>query len=185
MENKKIFMSYKMDLLTEAEILKEKEWLSQYVKSILGKNVEIIDSYIESDSVFDHIIYKADPRATKYNALTYLGGSLVILSIADYLYVSESASNCRGCTIEQKAAQVYGIPILKNLSKRIEMDSYVIDVYENRLQVGIRDDLLTLELFDKPIEHDEFIDFYDLAISAIQKYNEEQGLKWNEFPRRS
>lgn len=37
MENKKIFVSYKMDGLTEAEIFKERDWISQYIKSILGK----------------------------------------------------------------------------------------------------------------------------------------------------
>lgn len=130
-------------------------------------------------------MYKVDPNITKYNALTYLGGSLAILSISDYLYVSPSALNCRGCTIEQEAAQAYGIPILKNLSKRIEIDSYEIDIYENRIRVGIRDcvSFEGFRLFDEPIKHDEFIDFYDLALFAIQEYNEKQGVKRNEVPK--
>lgn len=180
---RKIFISYKMDGLTETEILREREWLSQYIKSIMGDDVDIVDSYIESDAVFDHLIYKKDPDVVKYNALTYLGGSLSILSICDYLYISESASGCRGCQIERDAAQAYGIPILKKLSKRIELDSYIIDIFETSIRIGFRDlDYEYQTLFDLPITHAAFIDWYELALKEIQKYNKDRGLKWNQFP---
>lgn len=180
---KKIFISYKMDGLTDEEILREKEWLSQYIKSIMGDDVDIIDSYIESDAVFDHLIYKKNSNTVKCNALTYLGGSLSILSIADYLYISENAAYCRGCQIEKAAAQAYGIPVLKNLSKRIEIDSYIIDVFETGIHVGIRNfDDAYQTLFDQPITHETFTDWYELAINEIQKYNKDHELVWNQIP---
>lgn len=182
MENKKIFVSYKMDGLTEAEIFKEREWLSKYIRTIMGAGVGIIDRFIESDLVFNSIINKKSQEMVKCNALTYLGGSLVILSTADFIYASQSTIGCRGCEIELAAAQAYGIPVLRDLSKRIEVDSYVIDIHENRLYVGIRDnDKKYHKLFDKPIAHDLFVDFYDLALKSIQAFNANQGLKWNEF----
>lgn len=169
---KRIFISM-IDGLDNAAILAEKEWLSGYIKSIVGNNI---------DTVFDYIV--KDPKVTTYNQLTHLGGSLAILSTCDYLYISQNASDCQRCQIEKAAAQAYGIPIIKDLNKRIELDSYVIDIDENQISIGMRYTKYNeyYLLFQQRVSHYGVPDFYDQALKLINEYNKKHDLEWNEFP---
>jgi hypothetical protein len=86
---------------TEKQILDEREQIIMDIKSEIP-DVEIIDSYFDDDSDFGDF---------KNKPLAYLAKSLELLATADIAYFAHGWNRTRGCRIEYKCAQDYGIEI--------------------------------------------------------------------------
>lgn len=91
----KIFLSQPMNGLSDDEIIRVRE----NVKKILTENDVLIDSFIEGAPA------KATPP-------WYLGESIKLLSSADVVVFAPGWENARGCRIERRCAEEYGIPML-------------------------------------------------------------------------
>lgn len=84
-----------MNGLSDDEIIRVRE----IVKKMLTENDELIDSFIEG----------APAKATP---LWYLGESIKLLGSADVVVFAPGWENARGCRIERRCAEEYGIPML-------------------------------------------------------------------------
>ena len=91
----KIFLSQPMNGLSDDEIIRVRE----NVKKMLAENDVLIDSFIEEAPA------KAAP-------LCYLGESIKLLGGADVAVFAPGWENARGCRIERRCAEEYGIPML-------------------------------------------------------------------------
>ena len=93
----KVFISQPMRDKTNEQIEKERGDAISYVRNKLGaKKVEIIDSF-----------FKDAPHEAK--PLWFLGKSFELLSTADVAVFIGDWANYRGCNMEYKACQEYGI----------------------------------------------------------------------------
>lgn len=92
----KVFISQPMNGKTNEEIKKEREELTEFAMAKLGTDVEIIDSFFE-DAPHD-----AKP-------LWFLGKSFELLSTADAAVFAKGYEKARGCVMEHKACENYGI----------------------------------------------------------------------------
>lgn len=98
MTNKKVFISQPMNGKSDEDIDAEREKAISRIKSELGDNIEILDSFIDEEC------------PTDFNAgLWYLGKSLMILAEADVAYFINGWENARGCMFEHECAIKYGI----------------------------------------------------------------------------
>lgn len=84
-----------MNGLSDDEIIRVRE----IIKKMLTENDELIDSFIEGAPA------KAAP-------LWYLGESIKLLGSADVVVFAPGWENARGCRIERRCAEEYGIPML-------------------------------------------------------------------------
>lgn len=89
----KVFISQPMKGLSEKEIKSIREKAIKNIKNLYGDDVEIIDSYIDSDGT----------------PLWCLGKSIELLSTADIAYFVKDWNTARGCRIEYMCADNYGI----------------------------------------------------------------------------
>lgn len=92
----RVFISQPMKDKTNEEIKKEREELVEFAKAKLGINVEIIDSF-----------FKDAPHDAK--PLWFLGKSFELLSTADACVFAKGYEEARGCVMEYKACENYGI----------------------------------------------------------------------------
>ena len=92
----KVFISQPMNGKTNEEIAKEREELTEFAKAKLGSEVEIIDSF-----------FKDAPHDAK--PLWFLGKSFELLSTADACVFADGYEKARGCVMEHKACESYGI----------------------------------------------------------------------------
>lgn len=100
---KKVFISQPMGGIRESQILKIKEKAKEYVESVLGEEVEIIDSFFDCAPL------------TKYRSrgpIWCLGESIKLMSDADYIYFVPGWTEARGCVVERLVAEEYGIEII-------------------------------------------------------------------------
>ena len=84
-----------MNGLSDDEIIR----IRKSVQKMLTENDELIDSFIEG----------APAKATP---LWYLGESIKLLGSADVVVFAPEWENARGCRIERRCAEEYGIPML-------------------------------------------------------------------------
>ena len=96
----KLFISQPMRGLTDTQILQERESAIQAAMSILGDDVEVVDSFF------------ADVGVDK--PLAYLGESLKLMAGADFVYFAPGWRNTRGCLIERMCCAVYGISAIES-----------------------------------------------------------------------
>ena len=96
---KKLFISQPMRGKTDDEIKSERNDAIKIAKSILGDDVEVIDSF------FEGVPHDSKP-------LLFLGRSLELMSTADVVYFAPGWETARGCRIEHTCATEYGIHIL-------------------------------------------------------------------------
>ena len=96
---KKLFISQPMNGKTDEEILKERAKAIKEVEQQLGEEVEVIDSF------FQNAPHNAKP-------LWFLGKSIELLSSADIVYFAKGWKQTRGCVIERKCTEMYGIPFI-------------------------------------------------------------------------
>lgn len=114
---KKLFISQPMEDRTDEEIFIEREKAINEAKSILGEEVEVIDSYTDAPM----------------NPLGYLGYSITCLSRADIAYFSKGWQDYRGCDIEHRCAVDYGIKVIMS-----EFDPHKTTI-GRRLDAGLWD----------------------------------------------
>ena len=97
----RVFISQKMNGLSEEEILKTREEAIRYAKFVIGlapgDTFEFIDSYFS--------FYPEDATP-----LFFLGKALELLSTADVCVFVGNWENARGCRIEHDCCLEYGIP---------------------------------------------------------------------------
>ena len=98
---KKLFISQPMKDKTDAEILAVREQAIQSAKNLLGKDVEVIDSF------FQDAPHDAKP-------LWFLAKSLELLATADVVYFAKDWEKYRGCRIENTCAVEYGITVIED-----------------------------------------------------------------------
>lgn len=96
----RVFISQKMNGLSEEEILKTREEAIRYAKFVIGlapeDKFEIIDSYFTC--------YSEDA-----SPLFFLGKALELLSTADVCVFVGNWETARGCRIEHECCLEYGI----------------------------------------------------------------------------
>lgn len=97
----RVFISQPMNGKTNEEIEKEREELTEFAKEKLGSDVEIIDSF------FKEAPYGAKP-------LWFLGESFKLLSTADAAVFAKGYEKARGCVMEHKACEIYGIKVFEH-----------------------------------------------------------------------
>ena len=100
---KKVFISQPMGGIRESQILKTIEKAKEYVESVLGEEVEIIDSFFDCAPL------------TKYRSrgpIWCLGESIKLMADADYIYFVPGWTEARGCIVERLVAEEYGIEII-------------------------------------------------------------------------
>ena len=101
----KLFISQPMRDKTDEEILAEREKAIKAVSTIFGyDDVKVINSF------FQDVPHDAKP-------LWYLGESIKMLGYADVAYFCEGWDDYRGCQMEHKASEDYGIQIIEALPK--------------------------------------------------------------------
>lgn len=96
---KKVFISQPMKDKTDEEIKKERQEIIDAIVDEYGKDIEIIDNYLEGA-----------PAAP--NLAWFLGKSIELLSTADGAFFARGWKDARGCKIEHEVAEEYGIDIL-------------------------------------------------------------------------
>ena len=96
----KVFISQPMNGKTNEEIAKEREELTEFAKAKLGSDIEIIDSFL-----------KDAPHDAK--PLWFLGKSFELLSTADVAVFAKGYEKARGCVMEHKACENYGIKVFE------------------------------------------------------------------------
>lgn len=114
---KKLFVSVPMKGRTEEEIKSSIQKMKKIAEIYEGKELELIDSYIEDNP----------PKDTK-EAVWYLGESLKKLSQADVFIGIREHYDWSGCNVEFVTAQEYGI------KSYIVSAPYVIDNYYGLLE---------------------------------------------------
>lgn len=92
----RVFVSQPMKGKTNEEIEKEREELTEFAKTKLGSDIEVIDSF-----------FKDAPCDAK--PLWFLGKSFELLSTADAAVFAKGYEKARGCVMEHKACENYGI----------------------------------------------------------------------------
>lgn len=97
---KKLFISQPMYGRTKKSIIFERNVIAKKAEAMLGEKVQVIDSYFDSGK--------------DYNPLWQLAKSLESLSQADIAFFADDWKYYRGCRIEHKACEEYGIKILND-----------------------------------------------------------------------
>lgn len=88
---------------TDEEIKKERERIIEEVKKqYKDEEISVIDSFFEK------------VPEVKTTPLWFLGASLQLLSMADYIYFAPDWDKYRGCKIEHECAKEYGVAIIKD-----------------------------------------------------------------------
>ncbi|NFT08794.1 hypothetical protein FDF26_17430 [Clostridium botulinum] len=100
---KKLFISQPMRGLTDEEILKTREEIRVRAEQVIGKPIQLINSFIEE---YPGEINKSIP-------VWYLGKSIQFLSQADIAYFGGDWRNARGCKIEHEIADAYDIKMIE------------------------------------------------------------------------
>lgn len=96
----KVFISQPMNGKTNEEIIKEREELIEFAKAKLGSDIEIIDSFLKDAP------HEAEP-------LRFLGKAFEFLSTADVAVFAKGYEKARGCVMEHKACENYGIKVFE------------------------------------------------------------------------
>ena len=96
----RLFISQPMKDKTNDEIKAERKNAVEIVKSLLLDDIEVIDSF------FENAPHEAKP-------LWFLGKSFELLSTADIAFFCKDWEKYRGCQMEHKACEEYGIKIIE------------------------------------------------------------------------
>lgn len=99
-----IFISQPFTGKTEEEIIKERENIVEWLKKIRGGDYIIIDQYHQSEPPVD---------SSNMKRVWYLGNSIRMMSTADLVVFSENWALAKGCVIEHKVVDEYGIKYIE------------------------------------------------------------------------
>lgn len=97
---KKLFISQPMSDKTDEEIEAERSLAIESARKELNDDIEVIDSF-----------FKGAPHSA--TPLWFLGKSFELLSTADVAYFCKGWDKYRGCKMEHKACEEYGIQIME------------------------------------------------------------------------
>ncbi len=103
-EMKRLFISQPMNGRTDEDILKERKKAIKKAESMIGEQVEVIDSFFET-------------VPGNVTPLWYLAKSLELLSTADVAYFAPGWQEARGCKIEHECAVQYGIDRIEEIGR--------------------------------------------------------------------
>lgn len=95
----RVFISQKMNGLTEEEVYRTRKNAQEYLVGKYGK-VDIIESYIHQNVPNDA------------GRLWYLGESIKMMEKADGVYFCPGWEEAKGCQIEYEICRIYGLRIL-------------------------------------------------------------------------
>lgn len=99
----KVFISQKMNGLTELEILNQRERAIDILKVIYkGEEIEVLDTVFNLEE--------------GTHPLVYLGKSIEVLSEADVAFFCKDWEKARGCLIEMMCCKKYGIKTLSEVN---------------------------------------------------------------------
>ena len=105
----RIFISQPMSGKDANDIIEERKWAIKTAKEKYGRDIEIIDSYIDDEyrTSFEKDFGKIINNFSVY----WLGMAIGYLSEADALVMVGDWENSKGCKIEKMVAETYGIEI--------------------------------------------------------------------------
>lgn len=98
----KVFLSMGMRDKTPEQIKEEREKIANTLRKVLNTDIEVIDSLVKEFEIL----------AIKNKALYCLGKSIELLSTADLVVFAEDWDSYRGCKIEHRCAEEYGLKIM-------------------------------------------------------------------------
>ena len=101
---KKLFISQPMRGLKDEEILKAREEIKCRAEQAVGEPLELINSFMVEYLGEINIVLP----------IWYLGRSIQFMAQADVAYFGGEWKNARGCRIEHKVAEEYGIKIIED-----------------------------------------------------------------------
>ena len=102
---KQVYISQPMNGKTKKEIKDEREKaIEELCKQQHIPRKEIV--------VIDNLIRNTSPKEA-HKSLWYLGASLVLMSQADIVYFAEGWEYARGCIIEHRCVDLYGLDYLE------------------------------------------------------------------------
>lgn len=96
----KVFISHNMSSVDEETVKKIRAEATEYLRNIVGPDVEIIDNYTHED---------APENADR---LWHLGRSIQQIGGADAIYFVPGFSDANGCIIERQVALLYNLEVL-------------------------------------------------------------------------
>lgn len=98
----KAFISIPMVGRSDAEVKREMNRVSEFIKQEYGDNTEILDSFVEENP----------PDDAGRIPVWYLSKSIEVLAKAQLAVFAGEWKKARGCMIEYSAAISYNIPVL-------------------------------------------------------------------------
>lgn len=105
----KIFVSQPMKGKTDEAIQAERENIVQFVKDIVGTDIEIVPSFFKGE-------------AERMKPLRLLGMALELMSDADTVVFAPGWESARGCRIEHECAVQYGLHVIDLSDGQIEKE---------------------------------------------------------------
>ena len=96
----KVFLSQPMNGLTDKEILARRDKDVEQLYKYLGEPFELIDTFFKQDAT------------AKHKSVEYLARSIAEMANADFVAMDCDFESARGCLIEHKIAEKYGIGII-------------------------------------------------------------------------
>jgi len=99
----KVFISQPMKDLSSEEIIANRARYFDIARDVIKQ----IETYEPEIHLIDSLFTKSD------NPVRMLGNSIKAMSEADYVFFGEGWENSRGCRIEHKVAEEYGLEILQ------------------------------------------------------------------------
>lgn len=96
----KVFLSQPMRGFTDEEIRTRRDNDIKQLYEYFGEPIELIDTIFEQNATAKHI------------PVEYLARSIAEMANADYVAMSYGFEQARGCLIEHKIAEEYGISII-------------------------------------------------------------------------
>lgn len=112
----KVMISMPMSNKTDKQI---KNRMDELTKKFEAMHIEVIDTYIEDEPGCNFDEYTP--------ALFYLGESIKMLGQVDAVYFDKCWQASRGCCIERRVAEAYGVKILDGTF----FDGVVLDIKED------------------------------------------------------
>lgn len=108
----KVFISQPMNRRSDEEILKERGLIAKTFEYGMGSPVEVIDSFSKS------------PDDISKGRVWMLGTSIALMHDADYVIFAPGWKNAKGCVVEEKVAELYGL-------KRVYYNDETLEKYSN------------------------------------------------------
>lgn len=103
-----IFISQPMSKKSEEEIVAQRQRAIEKITKKYGHDVEILNTYFNDD--YRHSVEEALGCTLKNKDLFWLSQALEFLSDADVIWLCDGWEWSKGCLVERKCAELYGIP---------------------------------------------------------------------------